>query len=211
MPVSVDDVDPFRDCPGWPIAERLPSTTWDSWRLALAAAVRDLTAELPDYARVLNAGLRSVVPLRAQPAGYRQSSTPRHAFGALALALPGTVAELSELLLHEMQHVKLTALGDLFDLVYPADETMVLVPWKDDPRPVEAALHGAYAHLAVAELWRSRSRLPLDRGARGRYRMFRSWVEEGIDTLLGTGSLTPHGERFVVGMRSTVDAWPDAG
>jgi uncharacterized protein len=207
-PITVEDVDPFRDCQAWSVTGRLAPETWNAWRLALTAAMRRLTQELPDYARVMVAGLRSVVPLRKQPAGHLHSSTARQAFGALALALPGTVADLGELLVHEMQHVKLAALADLFDLVDPADETMVTVPWRGDRRPVEAALHGAYAHLAVAELWRSRSGLSSDGEARDRYRMYRSWVEEGLETLVNSGSLLPRGERFVSGMRATVDGWP---
>ncbi len=209
LSITVEDIDPFRDCQAWSVVGRLPPEAWKEWRLALPAAVRQLAAELPDYARVMSAGLRSVVPLRKQAAGYRHSSTARQGFGALALALPDTVAELSELLVHEMQHVKLTALADLFDLVDPADDTVLVVPWRNDPRPIEPVLHGAYAHLAVADLWRSRSRLTRDREARGLSRKYRSWVEEGIESLLSAGSLTSLGERFVKGMRSTVDAWPD--
>jgi uncharacterized protein len=209
LSITIEDIDPFRDCQAWSVAGRLPLETWKTWRRSLTAAVRQLAAELPDYARVMSVGLRSVVPLREKAAGYRQSSTARQGFGALALALPDTVAELSELLVHEMQHVKLTALADLFDLVDPADDTVVMVPWRADPRPIEPAFHGAYAHLAVADLWRSRSRLTRDGETRSLSRMYRSWVEEGIEVLLGAGSLTSLGERFVKGMRSTVDAWPD--
>lgn len=209
LSITVEDIDPFRDFQAWPVTGRLPPEAWKTWRLALPAAVRQIAAELPDYARVISTGLRSVVPLQKQPAGYRHSSTARQGFGALALALPDTVAELSELLVHEMQHVKLTALADLFDLVDLADDTVLVVPWKEDPRPLEPALHGVYAYLAVADLWRSRSRLTRDREARDLFRRYRSWVAEGIDALLSTGSLTSLGERFVKGMRSTVDAWPD--
>ena len=209
MTITVEDVDPFRDCQEWSVTGRLPPETWKVWRLALTAAVRQLAAELPDYARVLSAGLRSVVPLLDQSDSYRESSTARQAFGALALALPGTVAGLSELLVHEMQHVKLAALAELFDLVDPADHTVLTVPWREDRRPIEAALHGTYAHLAVADLWRSRSRLTLDGEANGLFRMYRAWVAEGIEALLTAGTLPPLGERFVNGMRSAVDAWSE--
>ena len=65
---------------------------------------------------------------------------------------------LSELLVHEMQHVKLIALRDLFDLFDRADAGRSTVPWRPDGRPIEGLLHGTYAHLAIAELWRSRAR-----------------------------------------------------
>ena len=64
MSVSVDDVDPFRDCQAWLVAERLTPTEWKAWRLALTAVARQITAEIPAYGRVIDAGLRSVVPMR---------------------------------------------------------------------------------------------------------------------------------------------------
>ena len=188
---------------------RLTDATWPAWRRALAAAARQLTAEVPAYAGVIGRGLRSVVPMRPGPAGSRRSGTARNAFGALAIALPDGVDLLSELLVHEMQHVKLTALCDLFDLFDRADGTLFDVPWRREPRPVEAVLHGTYAHLAVADLWRSRSGRAPDRQARDLAVMYRSWVEAGLEKLLSTGALWPAGKRFVDGMRSTVEAWAD--
>jgi uncharacterized protein len=207
MSVTVDDIDPFRDCQAWDAAGRLPAATWKSWRLALAAAAGQLAAELPAYADVIGAGLRCVVPMRSQSPGHRQSGTAPRAFGAVAVALPGDTSALAALLLHEMQHVKLAALGDLIDLFDRADSRRFAVPWRADRRPVEGVLHGTYAHLAVAELWRSRApRLPAG-PARQHFRMYRSWVEEGIEVLLNAGALTPAGKRFVNGMRETAEAW----
>jgi uncharacterized protein len=209
MSVTVDDIDPFRDCRAWAAAGRLPTATWQSWRRALAAAATQLAAELPSYASVIGAGLRSVVPIRAGPGGLRQSGTARQAFGAVAVALPDDPGSLCELLLHEMQHVKLTALGDLFDMFDRADDRRFRVPWRGDARPVEGVLHGTYAYLAVAELWRSRATAAPDGQVLDRYRTYRSWVEDAIETLLHAGSLLPAGERFVEGMRDTVRGWAD--
>ena len=211
MSVTVEDIDPFRDCQAWAVAGRLAPRTWKAWRLALAAAARQLAVELPAYASAIGAGLRSVVPMRPGAAGRHQSGTARHAFAAMALALPGHVDTLSERLVHEMQHVKLTALCDLCDLFDPADDTVYMVPWRSDPRPIEGVLQGTYAYLAVAELWRFRSRQAPDGEARRLSPMYQSWVEEGLETLLGAGTLMPDGERFVNGMRSTVKAWADGG
>ncbi len=206
--VTVEDTDPFRDCQAWAPAGRLPAGEWKAWRLALAAAARQLAAELPAYASVIGKGLRSVVPLRPGAAGHSRSGTARHAFGAVALALPDDAGALTELLVHEMQHVKLTALSDLFDM-FAGDGSLFSVPWRPDPRPIEGLLHGTYAYLAIAELWRSRSRRARDEEARRCFLSYRSWVEEGIETLLSAGTLMPAGERFVHGMRSTVEAWAD--
>jgi uncharacterized protein len=207
MSVTVEDVDPFRDCRAWAAAGRLSPASWRDWRLALAAAARQLAVELPAYAKVIGVGLRSVVPMRPGPAGARQSGTARQAFGALALALPEDVDALSELLLHEMQHVKLAALGDLVELFDRTDGRRFPVSWRPDHRPVEGLLHGTYAHLAIAELWRSRTRRWPDGTARQLFLRYRSWVEEAIETLLNSGTLMPAGDRFVHGMQSTVQTW----
>lgn len=207
MSVTVEDTDPFRDCQAWTAAGRLERTAWKAWQHALAIAGRQLAAELPSYTRVLGAGLRSVVPMRQGADGYRQSGTARHAFGAVALALPKDPGTLAELLVHEMQHVKLSALCGLFDLFDRTDDRLFAVPWRPDRRPVESVLHGTYAHLAIAELWRSRFMLAADEEAHRRFLMYRSWVGEGIETLMNVRTLLPGGERFVTGMRATIEAW----
>jgi uncharacterized protein len=207
--VTLDDVDPFRDCQAWAAAGRQRDATWRSWRRALPAAVSLLAAELPGYASVLRAGLRSVVPILPAAAGLRQSGSARQAFGAVAVALPDSTESLSELLLHEMQHVKLAALSNLFKLFSPEDGTLFAVAWRPDARPFEALLHGTYAHLAVAELWRTRAMTAPDGSAVDRYRTYRSWVEDAIAALLTADCLLPAGERFVEGMDAAVRGWAD--
>jgi len=212
LSVAVDDLDPFRDCQAWPAAGRLSPRAWRAWRLALTAAARRLGRELPEYAGPLFSGLRTVVPLRADPAGLQRSGTARQAFGAVALALPPDSGALSALLVHEFQHVKLAALLNMFVLSDPDDGQLLRVPWRDDPRPVEGVLQGTYAHLGLAALWRSRAaQEAADERARGHFRRYRRWVAEAIGTLYGSGALTEDGQRFVDGMHATVQGWGHAG
>lgn len=208
--VTVEDIDPFRDCYEWPVAGRLSDGKWRAWRLALTAAIQQLARQVPAYASVLRAGLRSVVPLRPDPAGDLRSGTARQIFGSVAVALPPDVDALAELLVHEMQHVKLAALLDLFDLFDPLDGSLHRVPWRGDLRPVEGVLHGTYAHLAIAGLWRSRAREAPDGEAGKHFQKYLSWVTQGMDVLASVGTLTPDGERFVAGMRATIEASADA-
>ena len=209
LSVAVDDVDPFRDCHAWVPAGRLSAAGWQAWRRALPAAVTRLSAELPDYAGVLRAGLRSIVPIHLEAAGRRLSGSARAAFGAAAVALPDDPGSLGELLLHEMQHVKLAVLAEQFELLDRADDRLFSVPWRPDPRPLYGLLHGTYAHLAVAALWRARAVALPDRPTVDRYRAYRSWVEDGIDVMQSAGCLLPAGQRFVAGMRSAVNGWID--
>jgi uncharacterized protein len=207
MSLTVDDIDPFRDCQAWVPTGRLSAPDLRAWQQALTAASRQLAVELPAYAAVIAAGLRSVVPMRQAPAGHSRSATAKHAFGALALALPDSTDTLGELLVHEMQHVKLIALCDLMDLFDPADSTRYRVPWRRDLRPVDGVLNGTYAFLAVGELWRSRAGGKTGSQAHARFLECRSRVEYGIRVLLNGTALTSAGERFVLGMGSAVEAW----
>jgi uncharacterized protein len=200
----IEDLDPFRDCQEWPAARRLDATASQKWRRGLAAVGRHLTATVPDYAQVLGYGLRAVVPLRPAASGHR-SATAREAFGAVAVALPGSGAErggLSELLLHEFQHVKLYALLDMYQLVDPEYRGLLSVPWRSDPRPAEGALHGTYAYLALTHLRRGDG--PAGRAAWLRYR---AWVLAAAATLRAAdGALTSAGLRFVDGMAAAAES-----
>ena len=202
--LAVEDLDPFRDCQEWPASGRLSSSEWQAWRRRLTTAGRHLADAVPGYAKALGAGLRAVVPLCPPPAGSR-SATARQAFGAVAVALPGRRAargELSELLLHEFQHVKLSALLDLCRLLDPDCRSLLKVPWRADPRPVEGVLHGTYAYLALTHLRQAEGR-----PARATYLRYRSWVSHATDALLTTeGALTPAGRRFVTGMAAAAQS-----
>ncbi len=200
--LAVEDLDPFRDCQDWPATGRLPAAEWLAWRRGLAAAGKHLAKTLPAYAEVLTAGLRAVVPVRPA-ATHGRSATARQAFGAVAVALPGEssgAGELGSLLLHEFQHVKLNALLDMYELFDPWYKKRLRVPWREDLRPVEGALHGTYAFLALTHLRRSEGR-----ASRAEYLRLRSWVRGVAEALSATGALTRDGERFVAGMTEALD------
>jgi uncharacterized protein len=200
--LAVEDLDPFRDCQDWPATGQLQEPEWRAWRYGLAAAGRHLATAVPAYARVLGTGLRAVVPLRPA-ATHARSATARQAFGAIAAALPhepGSARELAVLLLHEFQHVKLNALLDLHPLFDPEYQGRLRVPWREDLRPVEGALHGTYAYLGLTHLRRSQGRAD-----QAGYLRLRSWVYGVAETLLASGALTRDGERFVVGMATATE------
>jgi uncharacterized protein len=207
MSFTVDDIDPFRGCRAWVPTGRLSAPDWQAWQLALTAASQQLAAELPAYASIIAAGLRSVVPLRGAAARRSESGTAKHAFGAVGLAFQGSIDMLGELLVREMQYMKLTALCDLMDLFDPTDSTKHQVPWWPDPLPVEGVLNDTYAYLAVGDLRRSRARERAGSQAHGHFLKCRALVEYGIGILLNGTALTPTGTRFVLGMQSAVKAW----
>lgn len=198
--VTVEDLDPFRDCQQWPAMDRLSGQEWLAWQRGLAAADRRLAATVPAYARVLAAGLRAVVPLHPVAEGTR-SATTRQAFGAVAIALPGDPGGLDELLLHEFQHTKLYALYEFYELFDRTDTQQIRVPWREDPRPVEGVLHGTYAHLALAQLNQR-----LGEAGHAAWLRYRAWVCGACEALHETTALTADGKRFVAGMLAAAEA-----
>jgi uncharacterized protein len=211
--VVLDDLYPFRDCYEWPASSRLDDEEFARWQREFAAAWMLIERDYTPYAAGLAAGLSAIVPLaRAEP-GRHVSATARDAFGSLAMARPGDPAVFALLLIHEFQHVKLGAVLDMLDLYDPADSGRYYAPWRDDPRPLEGLLQGAYAHIAVTDFWRVRRATVTGEGeSAAAATAFAQWRQEtmaAIDTLARSGSLTDVGERFVAEMRATVSGWLD--
>ncbi|MGH3251035.1 MAG: aKG-HExxH-type peptide beta-hydroxylase, partial [Trebonia sp.] len=151
-----------------------------------------------------------LLPLANDVPGREISAAARQAFGAVAAALPASGADLALLLIHEFQHVKLGALTDLFDLCDRTDQRVFFAPWREDPRPLGALLQGTYAHIAVTDYWRLRRHTgsgPDALTAAERFARWRMMTAEAIETLAGSGALTPLGARFVARMRATVEPW----
>jgi uncharacterized protein len=102
---------------------------------------------------------------------------------------------------------------DLAELCAPAAAgRLFYAPWRDDPRPIEAMLQGAYAHLGVTDYWRGRRHRaegPDAVAAAERFARWRGLTAEAIDTLAGSGALTERGDRVVARMRATVEPWLD--
>lgn len=208
--VRLEDTDPYRDCHQWPAAQRLPEAAFERWQEQFAEAWPLIQQDYPAYADGLEAGLTVLMPLANDISGREISAAARPAFGAVGAALPADGAALALLIIHEFQHVKLGAVLDMFDLCDPADKRLYYAPWREDPRPLEPLLQGAYAHLGVTDYWRvRRSRVAGDKAldANERFARWRMLTAEAIDTLANSGSLTGQGARFVAGMSATIEPW----
>jgi HEXXH motif-containing protein len=205
--VALDDLDPNRDCYGLTVAERVGDDAAQTWRGVLAAAWEMLGTHFPERARELADALRSLVPLAHTAGEPGLSATSRDAFGAFALTRPAGGAELAVTMVHEFQHVKLNGLLHLVDLYGPPSEATYRVPWRPDPRPIGAALHGTYAFLGVAETWRRLASVPeLTERAVLQLAQTREQVGVAIDNLLRSTELTDAGYRFVSGMQEARDS-----
>ncbi|MEV7013601.1 FxsB family cyclophane-forming radical SAM/SPASM peptide maturase [Streptosporangium sp. NPDC051022] len=204
--VTLEDTDPYRACHGHRVAARLSPDEVAAWQRAFTRAWELIESDHPAYAPGLRAGLSTLTPLAAPERGGDASSTARHAFGAVAAALPDDPATLALLMIHEFQHVKLGAVLDIVDLYDESDTRSYYAPWRPDPRPLEGLLQGTYAHVAVTDFWRARRRSAPDLGD-VQFARWRAQTAKAIETLDHSGAMTSLGARFVAGMRRSVGPW----
>jgi HEXXH motif-containing protein len=180
-----------------------------AWRDQLAAGWRVLATHHPQVAAEVGAGLTMIAPLAGR-AAVRRSATFRNAFGCLAMTAPSDPCWVALTFAHEIQHAKLTVVTDLVRLTEPGTQRYY-APWREDPRPLDGLLHGAYAHLGVAGFWRrQRWHQP---GADGRFLAqveYVRWLEaslEAIGALRSSGGLTAAGLAFVTAMEQVLRGW----
>ncbi len=217
--LAIEDVDRYRDSYPWPAAPRLSRAAFDRLSAACQQAWGIVVDNHPGYAAGAAAMLRALVPLAAPREGEDFSASNRRTCGAAGIAPPADPAALALLMLHECQHMKLGALLDLVDLCEPtAHPARYRVGWRTDPRPVEAVLQGAYAHVAVTEVWRARRHTSSSpRRAEFEYAYWRAQTTAAVDALLASDELTGHGLTFGQGLARTLAGWadepvsPDAG
>ena len=111
------------------------------------------------YAEGIAEGLTTVVPLYTTDPRHGVNVTSMTAFGAIAMTEPTDGLGLALGLLHEFQHTKLGALIDIVPLYRRDERPRFYAPWRDDPRPLGAALQGTYAFLGVTDFWRVQRRV----------------------------------------------------
>lgn len=209
LSVTLDDIDLYRGAPGLPLAPRLPDDAVSAWQRGLSDAWRILVHDHPYYAEAIGAALTAVVPLAAARPDRGINATSRESFGAVAVSETRDPVILASVLVHEGQHAKLNAVLDLIPLSQP-DQARYYAPWREDPRPIDGLLHGAYAYLGVSDFWRVQSLVPVAPHRSYAQLEFARWSDctaRAAETLLDSGSLTAAGIRFVHGMRDTLRTW----
>jgi HEXXH motif-containing protein len=207
LEVVVDDLDPYRDCHRLGASPRLSAAQLIRWQESLEVSWATLVRHHRQWARSLSTGLVSVVPLRPRMAAAGFSASSGDTCGSIALTEPAGGAALAACLVHEYQHSKLSALLDMVALHHGGAEDLCYAPWRPDPRPVGGLLHGAYAHLGLVDFWQVQRMVEVGAPGRLAHFEFARWlhaVRRALQTLGGSGRLTPAGRRFVAGMQRRV-------
>lgn len=198
--VLLETDDPYLDRYPLPMAAALTEGELRNWRRAVQSAWRLLVRHHGWAADPVASGVSVIVPLTPYSETDLVSATTPAAFGAIATSWPPDPVTLAETIVHEAQHGKLGGLMDLVPLVKAGGE-LVYAPWRQDPRPAGGLLQGIYAHLGIVRFWQSQRLAAADPDDTLRAQVhFVRWgqaLDLAIQTLRGTGCLTPEGLRFV--------------
>lgn len=177
------------------------------WRTVLSAGWRLLVSHHRAVAAEVAAVHRMLVLLQASGVTLA-SSTPSDAFGCVAMSLPTDPRMAALTLAHEVQHAKLSVLADLFPLVESTGGQTFYAPWRLDPRPPSALLHGIYAHLGVTTFWRTQRHVEHNTiNAEVEFARWRTATHETALVLMDSGLLTPIGIQFVAGILDVLEGW----
>ena len=165
----------------------------------------------PASAAEISAIVRVIVPFLVPDSIGHVSTSSSLAFGTIGMSRQPDVHTCAETLVHETQHLKLSALLDLVTLTKPDDGQRYYAPWRVDPRPASGLLQGAYAFFGVSGFWREQRALATDPRVRQRAEAeFARWREGAAlvaQTLLSSGQLTAEGAVFVGEMATVLTAW----
>ena len=210
LDVLLDGQDPFLDRYGAPRAH-VSGPELDHWRHLLHTGWKILAGGHPELAVQVSETVRTIVPLAAPVAADPASATEETSFGAIALALPADGLAMAAALVHETHHAILGALTDLEPLVSPdAPSFLGHVPWREDPRPPHALLHGICAHHAMGRFWR-REYLAGPQAGRQRaalqFGRLRGMLADAVPALINSGQLTEAGLELLTPIDSDVAEW----
>ncbi|WSG19571.1 HEXXH motif-containing putative peptide modification protein [Nonomuraea sp. NBC_01738] len=155
-------------------------------------------------AATLAACLTTLVPLAGQSAG----ASSGWAWGTVALEIPDDHVRLAETLVHETQHLLMSAADDLVSLTVPGDDSRWYAPWRTTPRPLAGLLQGCYAFLAVTAFWRDLLRDGERRDqAEVEFARWREATYESVASITGATGLTAAGRRFAHGIADRLRPW----
>jgi len=206
--VLIDDLDPFRlSAPECDRTSRLEASQLADFSAMLGSAWSVLSAA---SAAEISAIVRVIVPFLAPRTGYVSTSSAL-AFGTVGMSRQPDPYTCAETLVHETQHLKLSALLDLVVLTQPDDGRRYYAPWRVDPRPASGLLQGAYAFFGVSGFWREQRALAPEsqvrQRAEGEFARWRDGAARVAETLLSCGQLTAAGTVFVAEMADVLNAW----
>lgn len=205
LSVRLDHVDPYRG-PYEPLPpSRLTASELAAWRRLFGEAWELVVRAAPDIAEALGVGYESIAP--QPPVLFRTpSASSSEAFGSAILGRPSEAGTLAAMLVHEFQHMRLASLLHITRLHEDDPRQRWYAPWRDDPRPLNGMLQGAYAFFGMTALWRGLARFASRRAAfEFAYHRMLAW--RSVLALRRDPALTELGRRFLGCVAEVLGPW----
>jgi HEXXH motif-containing protein len=208
--LGLDAFDPFLASLGQPAREPSADEVTE-WQQRLSEAWQILVEYSRGSAVAFAAVVSTLVPLSGTSIIDSRSATSGWAFGAIGLSFPRTSVSLAEIFVHELQHIILGAVEDIYPLV--ADESLEplgYAPWRDDPRPLLGMLHGCYAYLGLTAFWRQQRLLGGQPERVRNQAEFARWRIATLDAakrVATSPDLTAVGRLVVTGISNQLTRW----
>lgn len=212
LDIPLDDVDPYRMFISSFLPEPVGDAEYALWRQEWTAVWDLLTTHHPHLAEQLAAGLTALVPVASRSRFTTFSASSSYAFGCVNLSRPLGPADFAATLVHELRHSILVALLELVDLYRDQSDQLFYAPWRDDPRPLPALLHGAFSFSGVTQFWRAQRSVVTGASAALANFEFAYWRQQtagALATLQTEAALTELGQRFVGVMADQHVRWAD--
>ncbi|MEU5975275.1 radical SAM/SPASM protein FxsB, inactivated metallohydrolase extension form [Streptomyces sp. NPDC047315] len=153
--LRLDDLDPYRDCHGRAVRDRLDEAEVADWDRLLTEAWALLRSAVPRQAAEAAVCLTTLTPLEPSAGDRPDAYEPGEhgpGYGALGLALPASPAELAGELLRGLRRTKLHALRQVCELYAQDGQWLHPVPWRDVEVPVSQLLAGTFERVGLAAL-----------------------------------------------------------
>ena len=121
------------------------------FREQLSRAQEMLAALSPPLSGLVHEEAWYVVPLRKadRHVSFSLSRLPRTVF----IGGSGTLWPVTEALVHEVAHLRLNRAAEGLAFAPGPRQPVCYSPWRDDPRPVDGLVHGAYSFSLVLDFW----------------------------------------------------------
>ncbi|MGP3751497.1 radical SAM/SPASM protein FxsBH, inactivated beta-hydroxylase extension form [Streptomyces sp. IBSNAI001] len=185
----LDDLDPYRDCFGAPVASRLTPQEAGAWGVRLDSAWRLLRRTVPEQAAE---AARTMVALTPLASGTTRAG--EHGYGALGLGADGGDEELALALLRGFREAKFMALVGVTDLFAADGEWEHQAPWSHESVPFSRLLSETFQRVGTG-LFDPR---------------FLDGLQQALDTLESAPELTVDGTRLLAGLRKELAGSPCA-
>ncbi|HVV24768.1 MAG TPA: HEXXH motif domain-containing protein [Pseudonocardiaceae bacterium] len=208
LTVELDDVSIFRglDSPTRP--KPLSDDDVDRWRTTLNDAWSLLVRHHRRWADELAFGLTTLVPIPVRRGYDSSSSSVDDGVGAAILTEPHDAAHFAVAVVHEFQHSILNSLRHIVSLTQGEETFTEYAPWRDDPRPVGALVHGVFAFTAIAEFWATQHRIVTGSAARlalFECALWRHQTTKAVRSLRHRPELTGEGARLLATVTTRLD------